>query len=89
MKRLIIASLFASALVGVQAETYTDNARVRSAEPQYENVNVPRNECSTHWVEERVDRSAYERQSGPDRQYGGAILGGLAGGVIGDRKSVV
>lgn len=83
MKRLIIASLFASALVGVQAETYTDNARVRSAEPQYENVNVPRNECSTHWVEERVDRSAYERQSGPDRQYGGAILGGLAGGVIG------
>jgi uncharacterized protein YcfJ len=84
MKRLIIASLFASALVGAQAETYTDNARVRSAEPQYENVNVPRNECSSRWVEERVDRSAYERQSGgPDRQYGGAILGGLAGGVIG------
>lgn len=84
MKRLIIASLFASALVGAQAETYTDNARVRSAEPQYENVNVPRNECSTHWVEEPVGRGVYERRNGgQDRQYGGAILGGLAGGVIG------
>ncbi len=83
MKRLIIASLFVSALVGAQAETYTDNARVRSAEPQYENVNVPRQECSNQWVEERGGRSAYERQSGPDHQYGGAILGGLAGGVIG------
>jgi uncharacterized protein YcfJ len=83
MKRLVIASLFASALVGVQAETYTDNARVRSAEPQYENVNVPRNECSSHWVEERGGRSAYERRSDQDHQYGGAILGGLAGGVIG------
>ena len=83
MKRLIIASLFASALVGAQAETYTDNARVRSAEPQYENVNVPRNECSSHWVEERGGRGAYERQGGQDRRYGGAIVGGLAGGVIG------
>lgn len=83
MKRLIIASLFASALLGAQAETYTDNARVRSAEPQYENVNVPRNECSSHWVEERRGHNDYERQGGQDRRYGGAIVGGLAGGVIG------
>ena len=50
MKRLVIASLFATALLGAQAQSFTDQARVRSVDPQYENINVPRNECSSHWV---------------------------------------
>ena len=79
MKRLVIASLCAGALLGAHAETYTDNARVRSADPQYENINVPRNECSSHWINESGNRSGYSQ----DRQYGGAIVGGLAGGVLG------
>ena len=86
MKRLLIASLFATGLMGAHAETYTDQARVRSAEPQYENINVPRNECTSQWINERGgrgNRNDYERQMGQDRQYGGAIVGGLAGGVIG------
>lgn len=80
MKRLVIAGLLATGLLGAHAETYTDNARVRSAEPQYENINVPRNECSSHWINERSSYSGGERQ---DHQYGGAIVGGLAGGVLG------
>ena len=80
MKRLVIASLFATGLLGAQAETYTDNARVRSAEPQYENVVVQRNECSSHWITERSSRRVEVPQ---DRRYGGAIVGGLAGGVLG------
>jgi len=83
MKRLVVASLFASAVFCAQAEVYTDQARVRSSDPQYENVQVPRNECSSHWVEERGGRGDYQRQGGQDRRYGGAIVGGLAGGVIG------
>jgi uncharacterized protein YcfJ len=85
MKRLITATLFASALFGAQAQTFNDNARVRSAEPQYENVSVPRNECTNHWVNERTGHGGYEGQSQnqQDRNYGGAIVGGLAGGVIG------
>lgn len=82
MKRLAIASLFATALLGAHAETYIDSARVRSAEPQYENVNVPRKECSNHWIDERGGRRS-DRQGRDDRQYGGAIVGGLAGGVLG------
>ncbi len=82
MKRLVIASLFATGLLGAHAETYTDNARVRSAEPQYENINVPRNECSSHWINERSSYSGGERQ---ERGYGGAIVGGLAGGVLGNQ----
>lgn len=83
MKRLLIASLSATALIGANAQTYTDHARVRSAEPQYENINVPRNECTSQWINEHGGRSAPDRQVGQDRQYGGAIVGGLAGGVIG------
>ena len=80
MKRLVIASLLATGLLGAHAEIFTDNARVRSAEPQYENVNVPRNECTSHWINERSSYRGYEPR---DRQYGGAIVGGLAGGVLG------
>ena len=80
MKRLVIASMLATGLLGAHAEIFTDNARVRSAEPQYENVNVPRNECSSQWINERGARRSGEPQ---DRQYGGAIVGGLAGGILG------
>ena len=83
MKRLVITSLFATALFGAQAATFTDHARVSSAEPQYENINVPRNECSSHWVNEGDDRVRTAPQNTQPRQYGGAIVGGLAGGVLG------
>ena len=81
MKRLAIASLLAAAAVGVQAETFIDNARVRSVDPQYENVSAPRNECTSQWISEprRVNG-----QQGM-QQYGGAILGGLAGGILGNQ----
>lgn len=83
MKRIVITSLFAAALFGAQAATFTDHALVRSAEPQYENINVPRNECSSHWVNEGPDRVTLAPQNTQSRQYGGAIVGGLAGGVLG------
>ncbi len=83
MKRIVLTSLLATALFGAQAQTFNDNARVRSAEPQYENVNVPRNECTSHWVPENGGRVNTPRQTSQDRQYGGAIVGGLAGGVLG------
>ncbi len=80
LTQLTLASLFATALFGAQAATFTDNARVRSAEPQYENINVPRNECTSQWINEPVSAAP---QTTPARQYGGAVLGGLAGGVLG------
>ena len=89
MKRLThltpfaVASLFASALSGAQAATFTDHARVRSAEPQYENFNVPRNECSSHWVDEEPGTVTAVTQATSPRQYGGTIVGGLVGGALG------
>ena len=76
MKRLAIVSLLAAGVVGAQAETYIDNARVRSIDPQYENISAPRNECTSHWVSE-------PRRQGGGHQYGGAVIGGLAGGILG------
>jgi len=81
MKRLAIASLFvagAASMVAAQAETFVDNARVRSVEQQYENVAVPRQQCSSQWVQDQrlVD-------SGKDRNYAGVAIGGIAGGVLG------
>lgn len=79
MKRFALVCLLATGVVGVHAETFFDNARVRSAEPQYESINVPRNECSTHWVNET------RRTAGGGPNYGGAIVGGVAGAVLGNQ----
>ena len=67
----------ATAAFGAQANAYTDNARVLAAEPQYENVSVPRQECRSDWVT--------EARPAANRNYGGAVVGGLAGGLLGNR----
>ena len=77
MNRTALFALLASAAFGAQAHTYTDNARVLSAEPQYENVSVPRQDCRSDWVSEA-------RPSG-GRNYGGAVVGGLAGALLGNQ----
>lgn len=77
MKRLALVSLLAVAAVGAQAETFIDHARVRSVEPQYESVSVPRNECTSQWVNET-------RPTG-GQNYGGAVVGGVAGALLGNQ----
>lgn len=78
LKPLAALCLIAAAVTGVHAETFMDRARVRSVAPQYENVSIPRNECSSNWVNEtrRVDGG---------QQYGGAIVGGVAGALLGNQ----
>ena len=79
MNRTALFALLATAAFGAQAQahTYTDNARVLGAEPQYENVSVPRQECRNDWVTE-------SRSTG-GRNYGGAVVGGLAGALLGNQ----
>lgn len=75
MKRLILISLLSVAAVEIYAASFDDTARVRSVEPRYESISVPRQECTSQWINET-------RRTG-ERNYGGAMLGGLAGGVLG------
>ena len=82
MKRFVIASVLTAGVLGAQAQTFVDQARVLRVDPQYENVTQPRNECTSHWINERGGRYGGEPQA---RQYGGAIVGGLAGGVLGNQ----
>ena len=72
---LVLAT--ATAAFGAQAHTFTDNARVFSAEPQYDHVSVPRQECRSDWVSDARPSSA--------RNYGGAVVGGLAGALLGNQ----
>jgi uncharacterized protein YcfJ len=78
MKRFALVCLLATGVVGLHAETYVDNARVRSVDPQYESVSVPRNECSSQMVSE-------VRRTGGGQQYGGAVVGGVAGALLGNQ----
>lgn len=78
MKRLIIGGLLATSMLAAQAESFNDTARVRSVAPEYERVSVPHKECSSEWVSET-------REVPAERQYGGAVIGGLAGALIGNQ----
>jgi uncharacterized protein YcfJ len=77
MKRLVLVSLMTTAAVAAHSQNYVDNARVTGVEPQYESVNVPRQECSSRWVAEP------RRVGGGD--YGGAVIGGVAGALLGNQ----
>lgn len=73
--------LFLLAALGAfaaQAETFIDRARVRAVEPQYENVSVAREECRKQWVED-------VRRDGARRDYGGVVVGGIAGALLGNQ----
>jgi uncharacterized protein YcfJ len=79
MKRAALFCLLAAAGFGAaQADSFVDNARVRSVDPQYENVQVPRNDCSTQQVIEQRPV-----QGGPN--LGGVVIGGVAGALLGNQ----
>ena len=67
------------AVAPAQAPTFVDRARVQDVQPQYETVQVPRQECSSQYVQDAPQAVAGERG------YGGAIIGGVAGGILGNQ----
>lgn len=78
------AKLIASALclgtlpaAYAQAADFEDFGRVVSVKPQVEQVNRPRQECRTDYVQ--------VQQPAPQRSVGGAIIGGLIGGLAGNQ----
>jgi uncharacterized protein YcfJ len=78
MKRFALIAFLAAGFGAAHADTFMDNARVRSVDPQYESVTVPRNECTSQWVTE-------VRRTGGERDYGGAVVGGVAGALVGNQ----
>jgi uncharacterized protein YcfJ len=78
MKRLALATVLSAAALTAQADPFYDQARVRGVEPRYDTVNVPREECSRHWVSER-------HAVGPQHNPGGLVIGGVAGALLGNQ----
>ncbi len=56
---------------------FQDYARVENVSPQYERVNIPRQECYS----EVVPQSSYRRSD----SLVGPLIGGVAGGLLGSR----
>lgn len=78
MKRTSILCLTTLLAAGVHAQTFNDTARVRNVEPRYENISVPRNECTSQWVTE-------QQPVATSRNYGGLAVGGVAGALLGNQ----
>ena len=89
MKRpLLLAALAASGAAafaqmpppgaGPLPPAFVDHARVRSAEPQYERVQVPHQSCSTQTVIE-------QRPVAQSPSVGGTVLGAVVGGLVGNQ----
>lgn len=74
-KALALIATACAAIGAAHADTFVDNARVRNVEPQYESVAVPRQECANQLVTETRRTNS--------RDYGGAIIGGIAGAILG------
>lgn len=77
---LLVSLVFAgtSMIASAGHDRYEDRARVINVTPQVERVNTPVQECRTEYVRE----SYYEDSR---RSNGGAIIGTIAGGLIGSR----
>ncbi len=66
----------AAPAVAVQAPTFVDRARVESVQPQYEVVQMPRQECTNQLVQDAPQPVA-------NNGVAGAVIGGVAGGILG------
>ncbi|OEZ98031.1 glycine zipper 2TM domain-containing protein [Duganella phyllosphaerae] len=78
--KIIAAALCVSALPFTQvasAADFEDYGRVVRVTPQVEQINRPRQECRTEYVQ--------VQQPPPQRGVGGAIIGGLIGGLAGNQ----
>ena len=78
MKRVALLALLATGAVASQAQSFVDRARVQQVEPQYETVQIPRQECTSQIVNEAQPVAG-------SNGYGGAIVGGVAGGLLGNQ----
>ena len=76
--KYLLILLCATLGFSVQAQSFTDRARVRAVVPQYDAAQYPHQECANSWIAE-PSRTSSSTFGG----YGGAVIGGVTGGVLG------
>ncbi|MDC8759028.1 glycine zipper 2TM domain-containing protein [Janthinobacterium fluminis] len=75
--KLLLSALCVGALPVAQAADFEEFGRVVRVTPQVEQVNRPRQECRTEYVQ--------VQQPQQQRSAGGAIIGGIAGALLGNQ----
>lgn len=75
--KLLVSALGVAALPFAQAADFEEFGRVVRVSPQVEQVNRPRQECRTEYVQ--------VQQPQQPRSAGGSIIGGIAGALIGNQ----
>lgn len=87
MKRPLLLALLATAGAAALAQmppgagqppAFMDRARVRQAEPQYEQVQIPHQNCTSQTVIE-------QRPVAQAPSVGGTVLGAVVGGLVGNQ----
>ncbi len=82
IRATLITSVFGLvAASAVSAADFEDFAKVTSVTPQVEQINRPRQDCRTEIVP--VQRQVQTNQAGATHNTGAAIVGGIAGALIG------
>ncbi len=77
--KLITSILCLSAMPVAGAADFEDYGHVVRVQPRTEQVNRPRQECKTEYVQVPVQQAPQERNAG------GSIVGGIAGALIGNQ----
>lgn len=77
--KLIVSALCFGALPLAQASDFEDFGRVVRVTPQVEQVNRPRQDCRTEYVQ------VQQQQQPQARSAGGSIIGGIAGALLGSQ----
>jgi uncharacterized protein YcfJ len=74
--KLIASAIAIAALPAAHAVEFEDTARVTRVQPRLEQINRPREECRTEYVQVPVQQQ---------RSPAGSIIGGIAGAVLGNK----
>jgi uncharacterized protein YcfJ len=78
---LITSLLCLSAMPFAGAADFEDYGHVVRVQPRTEQVNRPRQECKTEYVQVPVQQAPAQQE----RNVGGSIVGGIAGALIGNQ----
>lgn len=85
---LLLSALGAAAMPGANAAQFEEFGRVIRAQPRFEQIRQPREECRTEYVQAPQQYSQYSQQSQYGQQphsAGGAVLGAVVGGLLGNQ----
>ena len=82
---LLLSALGAAAMPGANAAQFEEFGRVIRAQPRYEQIRQPREECRTEYVQAPQQYSQQSQYGQQSHSAGSAVLGAVVGGLLGNQ----